>query len=101
MDNTADNIADEPVEQPVAEHVGAGEIGAGEIDVDEAAYLQKFTDLDTQADHIGDLIESIKKQPNDQERLYVALEIIKQLQKKSCMQDDLLVEMNNYFGARA
>lgn len=64
------------------------------------AYLQRFTDLDTQGDRIDALLASIKKQPNDQQRLYVALDIIGELQKKLRMVDTQLVEMNNYFGAK-
>ncbi len=109
MDNIEDiddNIAEQPAAQPVVQPADAQPAvqsqaqPVAQLEDPEDAYLKKFEELDACQDVIDNLAASLGKQANDQQRLYAAIEIIKALCKKSRMQDDLLVEMNNYFGAK-
>ena len=93
QDNIADNndsstkpTEDQPVEnQPIDT-------------VDE--YMTKFEDVDTSNKNIAFCIDRIHTRPDDQQRLYAAIDCIKMMQKQQEATFDLLVEMNNLFGSK-
>lgn len=60
-------------------------------------YLKKFESLDTDIANIVSLVNKIESQPDDQHRLYVAIDCIRALIKHNMKISDLLVEMNNFF----
>ena len=67
-------------------------------DVDE--YVGRFEVLEKLNAEGNAVLRSIDNQPNDQQRLYTAINYIKVQQKHNEELYELLVDMNNYFGSK-
>ncbi len=83
------NIAD------IGDHVNHLPAELGEQD----DYLVRFERVDLANNKLNMLLENVKHQPHDEARIQLLLKCIAAQSSVNSEMYDLLVEMNNYFGA--
>jgi len=89
-----DNIAD-PVHDPVV----APAVDPVAVDTSDD-YLKRFDVVSAQSAQVSAVIAKFASQPDDQHRLYAAIDCIKAQQHLNEEIFDLLVEMHNFFSAK-
>lgn len=92
INSTDNHVVDELTNDPTGDHVDVQEVS------DE--YLKIFDEIESKNSNLKLLIDSLPIQPHDQSRLYILLNVVKEQQKLNEKMYDLMVEMNNYFGAK-
>lgn len=102
--NAQDNIADFDNEFHTAPALAQAEVTQVEVapaqDAEYDEYMKKFDAVDAQNVRIEQIITGFNKQQYDQNKLYAAMDCIKELQKQNGLMYELIVEMNNYLGSR-
>lgn len=64
-------------------------------------YMDRFELVIEKNEELSTTVDTFKDLPNDQKRLYAAMDYIRALQDQNNRIVDLLVEMNNYFGNKS
>ncbi len=86
IDNIADPVVVAPAVDPVADT--------------SDDYLKRFDVVSAQSAQVSAVIAKFASQPDDQHRLYAAIDCIKAQQRLNEEMFDLLVEMHNFFSAK-